>query len=140
MQYNVYDFGGYPILLAIKRGTLPSTSFQVMSWHRNVDAHAAHVTSAAFAQVGSAQVCSCLLTLLMHLIRNRKLLARGLKGTPSAQLEVRILSPLYVPRVIPVCLPLRNMQKYKNAHIQGHLLRLTSACFTPSYILSTTGI
>jgi hypothetical protein len=50
----------------------------------------------------TAQVCSGLLTLLMHLIRNRQLLTRGLKG-PFAQPRVRILSP-YPQIVIPVCL------------------------------------
>jgi len=64
----------------------------------------------------------------MYLIRNRQLLTRGLKGTPSTQLGVRILSPLYIPRQLPQSTCLH--AKFKNAHIQGCFLRRTSACFT----------
>jgi hypothetical protein len=81
----------------------------------------------------SAQVCSGLLTLLIHLIRNRQLLTGGLKGTPSTQPGVRILSPLYIPRQLSqsTCL----YTKFKNAYIQGRFLCYTLACFTFPYKL-----
>jgi hypothetical protein len=60
--------------------------------HRNVCA-LSHVARATFAQadLGMVQVCSSLLTLLIHPIRNRYILMRGLKqpSLPSHGYEFR---------------------------------------------------
>ena len=54
---------------------------ELLFYHGNID---------AYAHVNQRNLCSGLLALLMHIIRNRQLLTRGLR--------VRILLLLHIPR------------------------------------------